>query len=202
MTRELTRRGLQRRSQLLDVATRLFADRGYHQTSVSDVVTGCGVGKGVFYWYFESKEALFVAILSDALQDMRRVQQAAIGAEGDPVNRIAQGITASMDYLSENVDIFRLFEFAATDATFANEMRKGIDIAVEDVTRHLKDAVVDGLIPDNDLYFLGHGIVTITMNFFRNFLTPSDDAPPTTEAEVVNAAVDFCLHGIGLERGG
>ncbi len=46
-----------------------FAEQGYHPTSVSEIVSGLGVGKGVFYWYFDSKEQLFLEILRDAQTD-------------------------------------------------------------------------------------------------------------------------------------
>ena len=52
MNRRLTSRGKERRRQLMDHATGLFADNGYHPTSVAEIVQGLGVGKGVFYWYF------------------------------------------------------------------------------------------------------------------------------------------------------
>ena len=64
-SRRLTQRGKERRAQLLAYATTRFAQDGYHPTSVADIVDGIGVGKGVFYWYFSSKEELFVEILRD-----------------------------------------------------------------------------------------------------------------------------------------
>jgi AcrR family transcriptional regulator len=51
MSRRLTPRGEQRRSELLAFATKRFAANGYHPTSVAELVDGLGVGKGVFYWY-------------------------------------------------------------------------------------------------------------------------------------------------------
>lgn len=54
--RTLTARGVARRAELLDFATRMFASNGFHGTSVAQLVDGLGVGKGVFYWYFQSKE--------------------------------------------------------------------------------------------------------------------------------------------------
>ncbi len=66
-----------------------FAEHGYHPTSVAEIVEGLGVGKGVFYWYFDSKEELLLGqILKDAQTDLRRRQQAAIGDEADPLARI------------------------------------------------------------------------------------------------------------------
>src|SRR3546814_2813858 len=78
MSRKLTARGEQRRRELLAYATRAFASEGFHKTSVSQIVAGLGVGKGVFYWYFDSKEQLFLEILREAQTDLRRKQQQAI----------------------------------------------------------------------------------------------------------------------------
>ena len=66
MSRRLTQRGKERRQQLMEYAAARFAENGYHPTSVAEIVQGLGVGKGVFYWYFDSKEQLFVEILRDA----------------------------------------------------------------------------------------------------------------------------------------
>ena len=66
MKRKLTTRGRARRQQILDEAARLFAERGYHPTSVAEIVDSLGVGKGVFYWYFESKEQLFLELMARA----------------------------------------------------------------------------------------------------------------------------------------
>src|SRR5271165_1827097 len=96
MARRLTARGQRRRQELLDFAARQFASRGYHPTSVTDIVDGLGVGKGVFYWYFASKEELFLQILVDAQRDLRRTQRQAIGDEPDPVRRIEAGIQVTV----------------------------------------------------------------------------------------------------------
>ncbi|TML64123.1 MAG: TetR/AcrR family transcriptional regulator [Actinobacteria bacterium] len=115
MNRRLTQRGRDRRRQLMEYAGRRFAENGYHPTSVAEIVQGIGVGKGVFYWYFSSKEELFSEILREAQQELRRRQQAAIGDEADPVRRIELGIRASMDWLSENRHLFTLLQFAVSD---------------------------------------------------------------------------------------
>src|SRR4051794_41379869 len=84
MTRRLTTRGRERRAQLMDFAARRFAENGYHPTSVAEIVQGMGVGKGVFYWYFDSKEELLTEILREAQLDLRRRQQLFIAAETEP----------------------------------------------------------------------------------------------------------------------
>jgi AcrR family transcriptional regulator len=101
MSRRLTQRGKERRAQLLAYATTRFAQDGYHPTSVADIVDGLGVGKGVFYWYFESKEQLFTEILRTAQNDMRRTQQRRIEGVEDPVERIQLGVRAAVLWMSE-----------------------------------------------------------------------------------------------------
>lgn len=182
----------------MEVATGLFAEKGYHRTSVSDVCNTCGVGKGVFYWYFDSKESLFLAILAEALHDLRRTQQRAIEDTPDPIERVINGIEASLDYLSEHDDLFNLIDFAGTDAHFAPVVSHGIDVVVDDTSRHLKEAIAAGEIPDADPYFLAHGITTITLTFVRRFLHRSSAEGTVDPAAVGRAAVGFCLHGIGL----
>src|SRR4029079_1206069 len=105
--RRLTSRGKERRAQLIAYATERFAADGYHPTSVADIVDGLGVGKGVFYWYFASKEELFVEILREAQNDMRRRQQRAISDEADPVVRIEMGLRAAVLWVAEHHDLFR-----------------------------------------------------------------------------------------------
>ncbi len=119
VARRLTARGQRRRQELVEYAARLFASQGYHPTSVTDVVDGLGVGKGVFYWYFESKEELFRQILVDAQRDLRRAQRQAIADEPDPVRRIDAGIRASVTWLDANRHLFVLLEFARTEERFA-----------------------------------------------------------------------------------
>ena len=89
-------------------AARLFADRGYHPTSVADIVAALGVGKGVFYWYFASKEELLTELLKASNHDLRKRQQSAIeGVEADPVRRIELGIRASLAWFAEHRDVLR-----------------------------------------------------------------------------------------------
>src|SRR3954464_6135862 len=106
MRSKLTPRGQERRAQLVTCAARLFAERGYHPTSVADIVEALGVGKGVFYWYFSSKEELLSELLKSSHLSLRRRQQAAMGDEPDPVRRIELGIRATLVWFRDHRDYF------------------------------------------------------------------------------------------------
>lgn len=60
-----------RRQQIKEAALQVFAERGYHATSVSDLVKAAGVARGTFYLYFQSKESLFLELLDDLMAELR-----------------------------------------------------------------------------------------------------------------------------------
>jgi TetR/AcrR family transcriptional regulator, cholesterol catabolism regulator len=176
----------------MDYAAHKFAENGYHPTSVAEIVDGMGVGKGVFYWYFSSKEELFGEILREAQHDLRRRQQAALGDEPDPVRRIILGIRASMTWLSDHRHLFRLSEFATTEERFRPMLRRGQDVAVADVARHVKDAMAAGVVFDADPLVVTHAILGVTNQLARIFVLQRGDPPDT----VADAAIAFCLGGL------
>ena len=197
MKRKLTERGRARRQQILDESARLFAERGYHPTSVAEIVESLGVGKGVFYWYFESKEDLFLEILASSSQDLRRLQQAAIGDEPDPLRRIELGIRASLEWFREHRHLFNLSQFAATEERFAVVLRQNDAVAIDDVTRHLKEAMADGRIPDQDPAMLAHALVGATRHLARTYLYTGNTAVDT----VADVAVRFVMGGLTAAAG-
>jgi AcrR family transcriptional regulator len=192
MARRLTQRGKERREQLMAYAAARFAEQGYHPTSVSEIVSGLGVGKGVFYWYFDSKEQLFLEILKEAQTDLRRKQQQAIGDEEDPVRRIALGLQASMAWAEAHRDHNKLIQFAATETTFMPALLRGQDIAVADVVKHVKEAIALGRIRDADPDVLAHAMVGVVGHLTRIFIYERGEPADT----VADAAVAFCLEGL------
>jgi AcrR family transcriptional regulator len=192
MARKLTQRGRDRRLQLLRESARLFSEQGYHPTSVADIVASLRVGKGVFYWYFPSKEELFVEVLRSAHQDLRRRQQAAIGDEPDPVARLERGIRASMAWFHEHRSSFNLFQFAASEERFAAVLRQNQEVAIADTVRHIKDGIVEGRIADQDPEVLAQAVVGVTERLAQAYLLERDEPVD----RVADAAVAFCLGGL------
>jgi AcrR family transcriptional regulator len=192
MRAKLTPRGRERRAQLMTHATALFAERGYHPTSVSDIVDSLGVGKGVFYWYFSSKEELLSEILRDAHLQLRRCQQAALAAESDPLRRIELGILASLQWFRDHREYFAITQFAATDETFAPVLRRNREVAVADTVRHIKEAIVEGRVADGEPELLAHAILGVVDQLTRRYLIERDEPLD----QIASAAIAFCIHGL------
>ena len=191
-SRKLTQRGRDRRTQLMEYAAQRFAENGYHPTSVADIVDGLNVGKGVFYWYFSSKEELLLEILRDGQLDLRRSQRQAIENCETPLERIEAGIRRSIRWLGENRQYVTLIQFAATEDRFTAALRRGADVAVADLVKHVKDGIADGSLADADPVVISHAILGVTNHLARTFVLSQGDDPDA----VADAAVDFCLGGL------
>jgi AcrR family transcriptional regulator len=60
----------ERRRRILTAARAVFARRGYHRTGVADIVDEVSVARGTFYRYFESKRAVFQAVLEEMMVEV------------------------------------------------------------------------------------------------------------------------------------
>lgn len=157
--RRLTRQGKERKQQLLDHAAELFAERGYAETRVIDIVRAAGVAKGLFYWYFDNKEAVFRDLIERTRHQMRQHQGAAIDPDADPLTRLRQGTEASVLFMGQHRRLYSIFEIESLDSELTKVLRTGSEVHVEDTARHVRHGIEVGLIRDEDPYVLAHYIV-------------------------------------------
>ncbi len=166
--RRLTSQGLERRQQLLDAASRLFAANGYAETRVVDICREAGVAKGLFYWYFDTKEAVFRDLAAELRQRLRRAQAAAMDPAADPLVRIRQGSEASVRFMSANAQAFALVTVENVDRQFLDDIRQGTEVHADDTERLVRLAVDAGLVRDEDPRLLAYAVLT-TVGWFTHF---------------------------------
>ncbi len=87
-------RGIATREHLVGVAMRLFAERGYDDTSIDLVLQEAGVSRGALYHHFAGKEALFAAVLEAVYAEVERRGAIAIGGVRDPIAALKAGCLA------------------------------------------------------------------------------------------------------------
>jgi AcrR family transcriptional regulator len=87
-------RGEATRGQLIAVATRMFAERGYEDTSIEAVLREAGVSRGSLYHHFASKEALFEAVAEDMETSVGVQTLAAADGITEPLAALRAGFLA------------------------------------------------------------------------------------------------------------
>lgn len=155
--RRLTAQGLERKQQLLDRAAELFAERGYAETRVIDIVRAAGVAKGLFYWYFDNKQALFRELAESIRLSLRRKQGAVLDAQALPLVNLYRGAEVSVRFMAENAHFFSLLETEGRN--FTDVMRQGTREHIDDMVRIIQAGQADGSIRDDDAELLAVGVV-------------------------------------------
>lgn len=119
----------QRRSQLLQVAIGLFAEHGFHATSMDDIAEAAGVTKPVLYQHFPSKRALYRELLDDVDRQLTDTLLDATSHATTGRERVQDGFAAYFRYVAAHRDAFRLLFGASVrnDAEFATVAESVID---------------------------------------------------------------------------
>jgi len=97
-----------RRAEILDVATAVFAERGFAAADVQEIADKTGVGKGTVYRYFPSKEELFLAAVDHGMRRLKTTVDAAIADVRQPLARIAEGVRAYLAFFDASPEIVEL----------------------------------------------------------------------------------------------
>lgn len=168
VARQLTNQGRERKLQLIEAAAELFAERGYDETRIVDIVERAGVAKGLFYWYFENKEALFRDLVQENRLRLRRAQGEAIDLDAEPLRRIRQGAEASVAYMSSHAHFFSLIEVENLDKKFADVLRQGTEVHATDVSAIVAEGIGEGTIRDEDPLLLAYGVIG-AVGYFGHF---------------------------------
>jgi len=78
-----------RRHEIVDASAKVFAERGYHATSTTELCEENGIGKGALYYYIGSKEELLAAIHDRVMDEVMLGAERAELAGGSPPGRLA-----------------------------------------------------------------------------------------------------------------
>jgi AcrR family transcriptional regulator len=96
------------RREILDVATSEFADRGYSGARVDEIAARTRTTKRMIYYYFESKEGLYAAVLEAAYATIRREEQTIELDHLDPVAAIRRLAELTFDHHESHPEFIRL----------------------------------------------------------------------------------------------
>ncbi|AKU26466.1 TetR family transcriptional regulator [Geobacillus sp. LC300] len=97
----------ERRVRFIETAMKLFAEKGYHATSIQDLVEAWGISKGAFYHHFASKEELLLEVLRYYSEKMV-ADFTASGGDGPEKERFVRQLAAHFSHIREYKDFLRM----------------------------------------------------------------------------------------------
>jgi AcrR family transcriptional regulator len=172
-----------RRQQLLAVALEVFADRGFHPTSMNDLAEAAGVTKPVLYQHFGSKRELYLELLDDVGGRLREAIGKATSEAVTPRDQVRRGFAAYFRFVIEHRAAFQVLFGGGTrrDEEFSAYALR-VEESIADTIAGLID--VPGLDGDTRR-LLGHGIVGLAEGASRHWLRDPDASDPDQLADRV-----------------
>ncbi|WP_324828330.1 TetR/AcrR family transcriptional regulator [Qipengyuania zhejiangensis] len=107
-----TERGRKTLRKLLDAAAREFAEHGFHEASISAITRRAGVALGTFYTYYDTKDAIFRALVSDMSQAVGKAAREAIEPDMGALQIERAALQAFLEFASDNKAIYRIIDEA------------------------------------------------------------------------------------------
>ena len=146
--RELSSRGVQTRTRILEAAEQVFADVGYHEASIVKITEAAGVAQGTFYLYFEGKKQVFDELVVDLNRRVRHAMKEASSKGTTRVESEILGFAAYFRFTSEHKALYRIIRQA--EFVSPEMLRYHYDRLSEGYVEALTDAVESGEIGDVD----------------------------------------------------
>ena len=97
------------RENIEKIALELFAIKGYHATSVSQIAEKAGISKGLLYNYYKNKEQLLNSVIMKVFDEIMRIIKMSEDLSAE--KQIEQMIIQTIDHLKENITFWRLYLF-------------------------------------------------------------------------------------------
>ncbi len=137
MPRRTKTEALATRHQLLEAATRVFAEKGVSRTSLQDIALAAGTTRGAIYWHFKNKADLFNAMMECAILPIEQAM-AQIGHDPaqDPLAELEHAMLQAMRSIAGDARTRAIFEIATLKVEYVDEL-----LAVK--ARHVQ-AIADG----------------------------------------------------------
>ena len=190
----------ERRAQLLEAASEVFVNRGYHAAGMDEISDCAGVSKPVLYQHFPSKLDLYLAVLQNYVDSLIAGVRQALRSTTDNKQRVRAAVAAFYDFVDHDQQGFRL--------VFESDLMGEPQVArrVEQATEACVDAVFDLVAQDSGLdphraRILAVGLVGTSQFTARYWLEadrpiPKDDAVDTTVALAWGGLSHVPLHHV------
>lgn len=107
-----TERGRRTLRKLLDAAAEEFGEKGFHEASVSSITRRAGMALGSFYTYFDSKDALFRALVADMSEKVRTSARSALNEGMGPLEIERAALAAFLCFAAEHQEVYRIIDEA------------------------------------------------------------------------------------------
>ena len=137
----------QRRNEIINAAEKFFFARGYDNVTMDEIADEAEVNKGLLYYYFKNKEALFFAVDLRGVQILHGMYVECSNLDVDGYTKIRSMIQGLFEFAKDYPDYFRIYRYAGTERfqMSDNEDAKEILDMTTGIWRLMVEAILQGM---------------------------------------------------------
>jgi AcrR family transcriptional regulator len=192
----------ERREQVLRSAMEVFAHKGYHATSVGDIIKRAHIARGTFYLYFENKRQIFEAILELALQGLvSRLHRIELSPQSPPpLQQLRANVGRIIAFLLSERELTQILlrHAEGLDADFDRRLSAFYDTIMNLIEGVLRAGHLMALVRPCDRRIVAACILGSIKEVMARVTSEAGQAPDLDL--VVNEVVNFGLRGIFYDR--
>ncbi|MBS3906146.1 MAG: TetR/AcrR family transcriptional regulator [Syntrophaceae bacterium] len=192
------REHLAHRGEILRAAGKVFAARGFFQTTMSEIARAAEFGTGSLYKYFKSKGDLYFTLIDEKTDEINRLVKAELSRKTSAIERIKKVLILELEFMEQNRDFFRIytsegsrFEWSIKDDCGKKIHDKMVDY-IHLLAQVLKEGMKAGELKPLDPLDLAHAFEGIVHSFIFEWLISQESYPLISKAETI---LDIFLKG-------
>lgn len=183
-----------RSEQILDIACRLFSEKGFDRTSLRDISDAAGITKAALYYHFPDKDALQHKVVNDSLNALIDFVRLRLAEVDDPLERVRAYFFATTEFYQNHTSAWT----AGSNSFWSSSAeRRASTVALRDAFEGIlrdaiRDAIAAGSMRPVDPALAGRFLLG-SMNHVMRWHSPGG---PLSMSEVNEQYLDFALNGL------
>lgn len=188
-----------RRAEILEQAEKVFAAKGFHNTTMAEIAGASGFAVGTLYQFFQSKEQLYTVMLTEKLNMMYSDIRESVAVETDAIRKIECLVTAQFRFVEKNAEFCSIFirgdHLSLSEGSVALKKRMVADYAVhvsftEEVIR---EGIRAGILKEMDPRMMAAALTGIVNSCSSKWLATMEGASLMGNIPFV---IDIFLEGV------
>jgi len=178
---------------LLEAARRILAAKGYHRARIADIARAARMGVGTFYLYYPTKEALFIELVEDTVQKLKRKFDAARENASGPEALSRERMKTFFRFAQDNRELFRIA--FGHEAAFHEVVQRSQEIFAHDIVEGLEEGMRAGVFRQGRADILAQAFIGMSLQAVSWWLT-QEEVPME---EVMEELSDFASRAIAAD---
>jgi AcrR family transcriptional regulator len=188
-----------RRGEIMAAAKNVFARNGFHATTIAHIAKEAGLAYGSVYWYFDSKDELFHALMSAEGDALRAHIAAALAASGERPDKNGESlrvtVQAVLEFFEADKAVTKLLlrDAYALGDQFEKHLGSIYERFIDDIEKRMIVAQQRGTVINAPPRMLAFSLAALIGQLAHRRLTTDDGV---TASEVADIVVSFSLNGL------